>query len=78
LSPFCSPELVFNGMENNNSKIVLVLTHKGLESVMVDALDSESRQMGYNVCAALEPTFAEVNKIVREMYSTMAERIEAQ
>jgi len=26
----------------------------------------------------LEPTFAEVNKIVREMYENMHERIEAQ
>jgi len=78
LSHFCSPELVFKGMENTNSKIVLVLTLKGLESVMVDALDSESRQMGYNVCAALEPTFAKVNQIVREMYGAMPERIKAQ
>ena len=65
-------------MENINPKIVLILTPKGVESVTVHALDAESRRVGYNTCAALEPTFAEVNKIVREMYSTMAERIEAQ
>ncbi len=65
-------------MDKANPKICVIITRDGVESITVHASDPESRQAGYNTCAALEPTFAEVNKIVGEMYSTMAERIEAQ
>ncbi len=65
-------------MDKANPKICVIITRDGVESVTVHASDPESRQAGYNTCAALEPTFAEVNKIVREMYGAMPERIKAQ
>jgi len=65
-------------MTDINPKLVVIITNCGVESITVQASDPESRQAGYNTCAALEPTFAEINKIVGEMYENMHERIEAQ
>ncbi len=65
-------------MDKVNPKLCIIITRDGVESITVHASDPESRQAGYNTCAALEPALVEVNQIVREMYENMHERIEAQ
>jgi hypothetical protein len=64
-------------MDKINPKICVIITRDGVESITVHASDAESRRAGYNTCAALEPTFAEVNKIVGEMFGDMPDKMES-
>lgn len=52
-------------MSNVNPKIVVIITMRGVECVTIQAIDDESRNVGYETCKALEPVFANANQVVR-------------
>ena len=51
-----------------NPKIVIVLSKNGVESVTVSALDSFSRNIGYEICMSLEQEIYSLNETIKKRF----------
>jgi len=54
------------GMNNNNYKIVIIVTPNGVESVTVHSKEYSSRIIAYSLCEKLEPNFQDINQVISE------------
>jgi len=53
-------------MNDQNYKILIIVTSKGISSVTVNASDENSRVNGYDVLKSLEISFSLINSIVQK------------
>ena len=54
-------------MNSRDTQLVIIINREGVDSVSVHASDAESRQAGYQACAALEPILNDVAIVVRKI-----------